>query len=294
MKHYTSTTGFNCGIDLHGRQMYACVMDRLGNKLVHRNIKGNDFAYFLKLIAPYRHNLTVVSECTFNWHWLADACFEEGIEFVLAHALYLKLIHGGKNKNDRIDSEKLASLMQQAVPEDRLDQLPPEHPSGTKAKAIKKRGEEDSRQALWRFSGVDLTRIDAISTGTATTVLTEVGFGLGDFPTEKRFVSWLRLAPNRQISGGKVLNKKSAMLLEPHALPTRCACAPVPYSVRRPPSGLSSVVSPGAKAIRLLSSEWLASSPSSSTACCATERTTWIKVRRPTKSATSNSASTTL
>ena len=111
MKYYTSATEFNCGIDLHARQMYACVMDRAGNKLVHRNIKGNDFSFFLKLVAPYRHDLTVVSECTFNWYWLADACFEEGIEFVLAHALYLNHIHGGKNKNDRIDSEKLAHLL---------------------------------------------------------------------------------------------------------------------------------------------------------------------------------------
>ncbi len=111
MKYYTSTTEFNCGIDLHARQMYACVMDRMGNKLVHTNIKGNDFGYFLKLIEPYRQDLTVVSECTFNWYWLADACFDADIEFVLAHALYLKHIHGGKNKNDRIDSEKLAHLL---------------------------------------------------------------------------------------------------------------------------------------------------------------------------------------
>ena len=34
MKYYTSTTEFNCGIDLHARQMYVCVMDRQGNKLV--------------------------------------------------------------------------------------------------------------------------------------------------------------------------------------------------------------------------------------------------------------------
>ena len=53
----------------------------------------------------------MVSECTFNWYWLADACFEAKIPFVLAHALYLKHIHGGKNKNDRLDSEKLAHLL---------------------------------------------------------------------------------------------------------------------------------------------------------------------------------------
>jgi transposase len=47
----------------------------------------------------------------FGWYWLADACQQAGLTFVLAHALYLKAIHGGKNKNDRIDSEKIAHLL---------------------------------------------------------------------------------------------------------------------------------------------------------------------------------------
>jgi len=111
VKYYTSTTEFNCGIDLHARQMYACVMDRQGKVLLHTNIQGNDFNYFLKRVEPWRHDLTVVSECTFNWYWLADACAAAGLRFVLAHALYAAHIHGGKNKNDRIDSEKLAHLL---------------------------------------------------------------------------------------------------------------------------------------------------------------------------------------
>jgi len=74
-------------------------------------VTGNDWDYFLSRIEPYRHDLTVCCECTFNWYWLADACAAENIEFVLAHALYVKAIHGGKNKNDRIDSEKLAHLL---------------------------------------------------------------------------------------------------------------------------------------------------------------------------------------
>jgi transposase len=111
MKYYCSTTEFNCGIDLHSRQMYICVMDRQGRKLVHCNVRNNDFEFFLKLIAPYRHSLTVCCECMFGWYWLADACEQAGLTFVLAHALYLKAIHGGKNKNDRIDSEKIAHLL---------------------------------------------------------------------------------------------------------------------------------------------------------------------------------------
>ena len=42
---------------------------------------------------------------------LADLCAEHGIPFVLGHALYMKAIHGGKAKNDRIDSRKIAALM---------------------------------------------------------------------------------------------------------------------------------------------------------------------------------------
>jgi len=118
MEYYKTTTEYNCGIDLHSRQMYVCVMDKEGNILLHMNIKGNDFSYFLKRIEPYIHDLTVVCESTFNWYWLSDACFDADIEFVLAHALYLRHIHGGKNKNDRIASEKLAHLL-------RVNLIPP-------------------------------------------------------------------------------------------------------------------------------------------------------------------------
>jgi transposase len=91
--------------------MYVCVVDRQGDVVLHQNIHGNDFAFFLKKIAPFRHDLTVTAECMFAWYWLADACARENLPFVLAHALYLRAIHGGKNKNDRIDSEKLARLL---------------------------------------------------------------------------------------------------------------------------------------------------------------------------------------
>jgi hypothetical protein len=47
MRYYTSTTQFNCGIDLHAHQMYVCLMDRDGKKLVHTNIRNKDLAYFL-------------------------------------------------------------------------------------------------------------------------------------------------------------------------------------------------------------------------------------------------------
>ena len=50
-------------------------------------------------------------ECIFTWYWLADLCAREKIPFVLGHALYMKAIHGGKAKNDKIDALKIASLL---------------------------------------------------------------------------------------------------------------------------------------------------------------------------------------
>jgi transposase len=47
----------------------------------------------------------------FTWYWLADLCTQEGIPFVLGHALYRKAIHGGKAKNDKIDAQKIAVLL---------------------------------------------------------------------------------------------------------------------------------------------------------------------------------------
>src|SRR4029077_7787638 len=59
----------------------------------------------------YPTSMRLCGECWCGWYWLADAFKQAGLTFVLAHALYLKAIHGGKNKNDRIDSEKLAHLL---------------------------------------------------------------------------------------------------------------------------------------------------------------------------------------
>ena len=55
--------------------------------------------------------LAVACECMFAWYWLADLCQEEEIPFVLGHALYMKAIHGGKAKTDKIDAHKIAVLL---------------------------------------------------------------------------------------------------------------------------------------------------------------------------------------
>lgn len=60
------------------------------------------------------------------------------------------------------------------------------------------------------FGGVDLMAIEGVSHATLLTLMSEIGpDGIKKFPTAKKFASWLRLAPNNKISGGKTLNRKT-------------------------------------------------------------------------------------
>jgi transposase len=110
MRFYTKQHKAYCGIDLHARSMYVCILNQAGEIMLHHNMKTSPET-FLKAIAPYREDLVVAVECIFTWYWLADLCAQEQIPFVLGHALYMKAIHGGKAKNDKIDAQKIAVLL---------------------------------------------------------------------------------------------------------------------------------------------------------------------------------------
>lgn len=110
MNFYTGVHPFYCGIDLHASTMYLCILDDRGQTILHQNIRTDPDA-FLKAIAPYREGLVVAVECVFCWYWLADLCRDEGIDFILGHALYMKAVHGGKTKNDRQDAYTIAALV---------------------------------------------------------------------------------------------------------------------------------------------------------------------------------------
>src|SRR3989442_1591565 len=110
MRFYTTPHRYYCGIDLHARRMYICVLDAQGKILVHRNGPATP-EHLLTTIAAYRADVVVAVECIFTWYWVADLCAQEGIPFVLGHALYMKAIHGGKAKNDKIDAHKIAVLL---------------------------------------------------------------------------------------------------------------------------------------------------------------------------------------
>ena len=66
----------------------------------------------------------------------------------------------------------------------------------------------DARSLLVKMAGVDVTALEGIDESTALTLLSELGFDLSAFPTERHFASWLGLSPNHRGSGGKVKRRQ--------------------------------------------------------------------------------------
>ncbi len=102
MQFYTKKHQYYCGIELHTKIIYICLLDSDGKVLEHKQTKANPDA-LMTVIKPYMDDLVITVECMFTWYWFSDFCHEHNIKFVLGHALYMKAIHGGKAENDKID-----------------------------------------------------------------------------------------------------------------------------------------------------------------------------------------------
>jgi transposase len=134
-----------------------------------------------------------------NGHWREDHLFSLQQALKMHQAIQERI-----GDYDREILRKLSTMQ----PEEFRELPVPKVKNPQKAKAIKKRGEEPMREALYRMSGVDLTTIDSIGVETVQVVLSEYGPDLSRFPTEKEFVSHLTLAPRIRMSGGKPVRKK--------------------------------------------------------------------------------------
>src|SRR5260370_5314066 len=80
-------------------------------KIVWDQKVRNDIERITKLLQPFKANLQIVVESTFNWYWLVDGLQAGGFDVVLAHTPGLHLSTKGKVKTDRLDASKLAKLL---------------------------------------------------------------------------------------------------------------------------------------------------------------------------------------
>lgn len=67
----------------------------------------------------------------------------------------------------------------------------------------------DVRTPLHRLAGTDLSQLDGIGPYNALRLLSEIGTDMSRWPSESHFTSWLTLAPNNKISGGRLLSSRT-------------------------------------------------------------------------------------
>ena len=78
----------------------------------------------------------------------------------------------------------------------------------SRSKSQKNQPQFDLEAEFTRICGVNLKSIEGVDVMTIATFLSELGTDMSRWPTENHLVSWLKLAPSRQISGGKVIKQE--------------------------------------------------------------------------------------
>ena len=67
----------------------------------------------------------------------------------------------------------------------------------------------DIRSVLHQLSGTDLSQVHGIGSYNALRLISEIGTDMARWPSEHHFTSWLTLAPNNKISGGRLLSSRT-------------------------------------------------------------------------------------
>ena len=123
--------------------------------------------------------------------------------FALRHALELYDVHQAKVAE--CDTEIEAVL--RALNEDRATPVEP-LPAVRHAKS-RNEPKFDARPGLYTLLGADLTQIHGFGPYTVLRLIGECGDDMRKWPTAKHFTSWLSLAPNNKVSGGRLLSSKT-------------------------------------------------------------------------------------
>jgi transposase len=88
----------------------------------------------------------------------------------------------------------------------------PTTPLPTRRTKLKPRTHEprfDIRRYLHQLSGADLSQIHGIGPYTALQLISEIGTDMTRWRSEQHFTSWLTLAPQNKISGGRLLSSRT-------------------------------------------------------------------------------------
>lgn len=182
--------------------------------IVVRDITGLTGLTIIKAICNGESNADQLASlrhgnCRKSEHEIAKALQSNGrkdLLFALNHEYEMYLILQGKISE--CDKE-IQKMLQDQI---NIDENKNKHHIGKKIhKRINKNNPDIDINLLsyQYFEGVDLLSIEGVSHSTVLTLMSEVGHGIHKFESAKQFTSWLRLAPNNKISGGRILSNKT-------------------------------------------------------------------------------------
>ena len=111
------------GLDVHQAFTSACVLDESGRVVRTESIRGG-WRDVVEWVASLDRTVQVCFEASIGYGPLHDGLRTVSNRVVVAHPGQVRLIFRSKQKNDRADAKKLATLLF-------LDQVPPVHVPGT-------------------------------------------------------------------------------------------------------------------------------------------------------------------
>lgn len=124
--------------------------------------------------------------------------------FELKQAYELYLIFKEKIRDCDLHIEKTLQKIEQGY------EFPTDRPEIKRKKQNKNRLNFNGSQYLFNILGIDITKVFGINELTAIEIISETGIDMNKWRTKKHFTSWLNLAPNNRISGGKLLKPKKS------------------------------------------------------------------------------------
>jgi Transposase IS116/IS110/IS902 family/Transposase len=217
-------------------------------------------------------------------NWRAELLFQAKQELARYDFCQLQIAECDRELEQRLRNlpEMPASEQKSAT---KVNQPPPKKRKRRKDHNIP---QFDLHRELQRISGVDLTRIDGIDVMTGQTVISEVGLDMSRWPSEHHFASWLGLCPSNELSGGKILKKRTRKVVNLQRLLS--AWPPPPSGRAKAISGRSSAAFAAGLVHRRPSPLWLAPWPFSFTVCSSLDKTTWIVVPSSTSNGNETSS----
>jgi transposase len=98
------------GLDVHSKQSSYCILDKGGQVVQEKTVKG-PVSGVLAELAAIKRAFTIVYEASCNYGYLYDELSKIARRVVVAHPAQLRLIFKSKRKNDRMDAKKLAKML---------------------------------------------------------------------------------------------------------------------------------------------------------------------------------------